>query len=369
MSRYSRRQFVARSAIGGALGVAAAQFSLAEEASPKLSESKGARPPRIRMGQIGVAHAHASKLAVYRSSPDYEVVGVVEPDDKLRQAAMKQPAFKDVAWLTEEQLLATSGLQAVLVETAVHELLPTAMRCAAAGLHLHIDKPPGESLSQLKQVLELASAKNRMVQMGYMYRYNPGFTLLQQILKAGWLGDLFEVHAQMSKVVDDESRRQLARYPGGIFFELACHVLDLVISILGAPQAVHSFAQHASGKSDLLQDNMLAVLTYPRAIATIKASAQEVDGGSRRQLVVCGSEGTFQIQPLDQPVARLTLNRPQGKYHQGVNIIPLPPYTRYVDDAADMARVIRSEKASDYPPAHDLLVQSTLLTACGVAIK
>ncbi|MCA9082308.1 MAG: gfo/Idh/MocA family oxidoreductase, partial [Planctomycetaceae bacterium] len=32
-----------------------------------------ASKPRIKVGQIGVGHAHASKLSVYRSSPDYEV--------------------------------------------------------------------------------------------------------------------------------------------------------------------------------------------------------------------------------------------------------------------------------------------------------
>ena len=43
-----------------------------------------------------------------------------------------------------------------------------------------------------------------------------------------------------------------------------------------------------------------------------------------------------------------------------------PKYTRYVDDAADMARVIRGEKASDFPYEHDLAVQEALLKACGL---
>ncbi len=38
--------------------------------------------------------------------------------------------------------------------------------------------------------------------MGYMYRYNPAIMLLRECLKQGWLGDVFEVHAVMSKVLD-----------------------------------------------------------------------------------------------------------------------------------------------------------------------
>ncbi|MGH7173787.1 MAG: hypothetical protein ACRELG_26190 [Gemmataceae bacterium] len=37
-----------------------------------VADEKPARK-RIKIGQIGVGHAHASKLSVYRASPDYEV--------------------------------------------------------------------------------------------------------------------------------------------------------------------------------------------------------------------------------------------------------------------------------------------------------
>ena len=98
----------------------------------------------------------------------------------------------------------------------------------------------------------------------------------------------------------------------------------------------------------------------------MKSAALEVEGGSRRHFVVCGSEGTFHIQPLDAPAVRLTLDRDRGEYKQGVQEIALPKFTRYVADAADMARIIRGEKASDFSYAHDLAVQETVLRASGV---
>src|SRR5687767_1188292 len=86
------------------------------------------KKPRLKIGQIGVGHAHATKLNVYRESPDYEVVGLVEPNKELRERAKESPAFRDVPQMTEEQLLNTPGLAAVLVETRVRDLLPTAQR-------------------------------------------------------------------------------------------------------------------------------------------------------------------------------------------------------------------------------------------------
>ena len=343
--------------------------AIALSAASQLLADETAAKPRIRIGQIGVGHAHASKLSVYRASPDYEVVGIVEPDEGLRKAAEKSPLCQGLPWLTREQLLETPGLQAVLVETRVRDLLDNAEACVQAGRHVHIDKPAGESFPQLERILDTARKKHLLVQMGYMYRYNPGVVLLREFLQKGWLGEVFEVHAVMSKVVSPAGRKQHAEYRGGMMFELGCHILDLVIGVLGRPQSVTAFSRHSAQLDDGLLDNMLAVLSYPQAIATVKSTALEVDGGERRHLVVCGTEGTFQIQPLDNPSARVSLSQPRGEYRQGTHEIRFPKYTRYVDDAADMARIIRGEKSSDFTPEHDLAVQEALLRACGLAVR
>src|SRR5262245_5254679 len=133
---------------------------------------------RLRIGQVGVAHGHASKIAVYRESPDYEVVGVVEPDAALRSQAATQPAFRGLTWMSREQLLNTSGLDAVLVETRVRDALEVAEACVAAGKHIHLDKPAGSSLPRFRRILAAAAEKRLLVQMGYMYRYSPAVVLL-----------------------------------------------------------------------------------------------------------------------------------------------------------------------------------------------
>lgn len=330
-----------------------------------LSANRRTAAP-IRIGQIGVAHAHASKLNVYRRSSDYEVIGIVEENETLRRVSADKDPYRGLAWMTREELLSQPGLQAVLIETEIRDLLQHAKACLEAGLHVHIDKPAGVSLRELEQVMEIASRNERIVQMGYMYRYNPAIKLLHSFLESGWLGDIFEVHAVMSKQLSEAERKVPAAYPGGMMFELGCHLIDLVVRILGEPTSVYVSSKHSSKIEDALQDNMLAVFEYPRASATVKSSCLEVEGGNRRHLVVCGTEGTFHIEPLDNPKVRLILDRPRGPYRKGEQIIELPKYTRYVDDALEMARAIRGEQKFPYSYAHDLAVQRTVLKASGV---
>jgi predicted dehydrogenase len=330
-----------------------------DAASPRGAGPKG----KIRIGQIGTAHGHATKLSVYRQSADYDVVGVVEPNAALRAKAENEPAFRGLSWLTEEQLLQTPGLSAVLVETAVSESLAVAERMVAAGLHVHLDKPAGASLPHFKRLLTAADQRGLLIQLGYMYRYQPAIAWLHQARQDGWIGDIFEIHAVMGKVVPPPDRAELAQFRGGMMFELGCHLIDLVVGLLGEPAQVTSLLKAMRPEVDALHDSTLAVLEYPQATATIRCSGVDVEGFARRQFTVCGTEGTLHLQPLDQPRGRLALRTARGEYTAGWQDIAFPPFTRYVADAADMARIIRGEKPSQFNSAHDLAVQRTVLRA------
>jgi hypothetical protein len=67
-------------------------------------------------------------------------------------------------------------------------------------------------------------------------------------------------------------------------------------------------------------------------------------------------------------VVRLTLEKPRAGHASGVQEVVLPTYTRYVDDAADMAAAIRGEKPCAFSNAHDLAVQTAVLDACGLPL-
>jgi predicted dehydrogenase len=327
------------------------------------------KPPRIKIGQIGTSHAHASgKMQAIRASAEYEVVGIVENDPARRAAAEKSPAYAGLPWMTEEQLLNTPGLPAVAVETEVKDLLATAARCVAAGKHIHLDKPAGESLPTFKRLLDDATRKRLTVQMGYMLRYNPAFQLCFQLVRDGALGEVFSIDTCMSKVLGLGERKGLLAYRGGAMFELGCHVIDAVVSVLGRPRKVTPHSQSVSPAGDGLLDNQLAVLDYERATVTVRSALVEVEGGARRQFVVCGTRGTFDIRPLEPATARLALDAPRGEYKRGYQDVKFAKTGgRYDGEFADLAQVIRGEKAFAFSPEHDLAVQETVLLASGLS--
>jgi len=329
-----------------------------------------ARPDRrIRIGQIGTAHAHAKgKIKTLRKlRSDFEVVGIVEADPQLRRAMQNRSEYRGLPRMTEEQLLNTKGLQAVAVETDMCDLVPTGTRCLKAGMHVHLDKPPGESLSAFRKLLDEAARRRLTVQLGYMFRNNPAFQFCFKAVRRGWLGNVFEVHGVISKTISPARRKNWAVYRGGTMYNLGCHLIDALVTVLGEPDSITPYVRRTRPQADNLADNQLAVFEYRAATATIRSAVMEVDGVRRRQFVVCGDKGTVDIRPLEPPRLQLALSAAQGPYKKGYQQVELPPMPgRYDDQLIEFARVIRGEIQSDYSPSHDLIVHEAVLRAGGV---
>ena len=327
-----------------------------------------ANKPKIKIAQIGTGHAHASgKMQAVRKYPEiFNVAGIAEPDPK-RSKALNDPAYLGLTTLTEAAILADESIQVVVVETEVKKLVPTALKCIKAGKHIHLDKPAGESLESAKKLHQEADNRKLTVQMGYMLRYNPSFEFLFQAVKDGWLGEITEVIGMMGKKASDGLRKELSQYKGGGMFELACHLIDATVTILGKPLKVAAYNHRTDPDKDTFIDNQLAVLDYKKAVATIRCNHVDPAGFKRRMFSVTGTQGTILIQPLEGGKVLLTLDRPQGKYKKGTQEISLPRSPgRYDKEFIDLAAIVRGEKKLAWNSKHDIDVHEAVLKASGV---
>ena len=361
MNTFSRRDF-AKKSFSNAAPLVASSLIVSHWSSTLYGQSQA----RIRVGQIGTKHGHAGgKLdAIKKMGELFELVGVVEEDDGQKARVQGTGAFANCSWMTVEQLLAQPGLQLVFVETDIDQLLSMAEKCLSAGMHIHLDKPAGASMEQFRRVTQIASDKKRIIQLGYMFRSNTAFQFLFNAVKQGWLGEIFEIHGVMSKKLAPSERAELARYPGGSMFELGCHLIDAVVTLLGKPQSITPFNSNTFPELDKLNDNCMAVFRYPKAIASIRSSVVEIDGNRRRQFIVCGTKGSIEILPLEPPQLTLTLDQPRGVFRQGTQLVELPKMTgRYDGDLQSLAAAIHGESDYAYSLEHDLLVQECVLKA------
>lgn len=320
-------------------------------------------PERLGAGIIGTVHSHAvGHLEAIRASANYSFIAAAEPNAELLARAKQNQRWKDVTWVGVDELLADKRIHLVCIETDPLESLPYAMRSIEAGKHTKIDKPPGVDLAALRKIFAAAERRHLLVQMGYIFRYNPAFRLAQQALREEWLGPVRSLVCQMNDAQTAESRRRLDRYPGGLLYEICCHMIDAVIWLMGEPKRVSSVLRHTEAFDDKLEDDVLAMFEFDPAVAVVKSHTR--DGA--RYFHIFGQEGSLQIDSPDRPQVRLALSKPHGSFSAGVHQVPVGDSPRYLPDLDDLAQAVRERRGIQYfTPQHDLLVQQMLLRAYG----
>lgn len=335
----------------------------------------------LRMAQIGTKHGHAHGKAVSMlTNPAVEFAGLWEPDAQARAAEQARGRYGDIRWCASaEEVLGDASIVAVAIEGRNSESLAMAHAAIDAGKHLWYDKPAGDDWPAFQALIDKARARGLLVQMGYMFRYQPGFQQVSAWARAGLLGEITSIRAHMSTNIPVRSeqsplaqantREGISQHQGGIFYDLGGHMLDQIVWLLGRPARVSAVLRNdATPEVPAFMDNTLGVFEFERALAFVDISAMEPRPMARR-FEVYGTRGSAILEPFDPcRQIRLCLETAGEGYPAGETIITPPIVERqqmYDRELAAFIATLEGRQPPDRSDEHELLVQETLLRATG----
>lgn len=315
----------------------------------------------IRIAFLGASHPHASpKVFITQKSVDWELVGVHEPDPGV----MARYAKAGIKSLTRAQVLEDPSIPVVAVESDIADHATDAKAALEAGKHVHWEKQPALNMAEFRAALDIAAGKKLLYQMGYMWRHNPGINAALEAVRSRWLGEIFFVRGTMNTHIGAEMRKAEARFPGGQMYDLAGHMIDPIVRVMGRPDRVTPFLHKTGFVDDGLMDNTLAVFEWRRAVGTFSSASMQPRHASYRALEFFGTGGTAVVRPVEPPSLHIDLNNAAGPYKAGAQTISYS-YTRYVDDFVELAAAVRGERKLPTTPEQEMVVQETLLRASG----
>lgn len=144
---------------------------------------------RVRVGLVGLGRFGRLQAEVLASLPNVELVAACD---------VRPESFDEVAWGSAaparynsyESMLAECDLEAVFIVApdALHEAMVTlALR---RGLHVFVEKPLAETYRAAYALAEAARAAGRLLQVGFLLRYEARHAFLKEQIQAGKLGQL-----------------------------------------------------------------------------------------------------------------------------------------------------------------------------------
>src|SRR4030095_953493 len=133
---------------------------------------------RIRAAVIGVGYLgrfHAQKYAALEQAT---LVGVADPSTENRERVAKElgvPAHAEY-----RALLGRGDAVSIATPTPLHHEIGAAF--LEAGAHVLVEKPITTTISDARRRIEIATRKQRILQVGHLERFNAGLLALDGIL-------------------------------------------------------------------------------------------------------------------------------------------------------------------------------------------
>ncbi|MGQ0637522.1 MAG: Gfo/Idh/MocA family protein [Planctomycetaceae bacterium] len=330
----------------------------------------------FRLAMLGIWHVHTAGIVrqVAAHPDEFSLAGVFDPDPRVvaAQGPLWRSLIPGLRVFDAPDDLLREPLDGVVVEGRVHENLRWATLALEAGYPVLLEKPPGDNLDEYRRLIDLARAREKHVQVIYLFRYLSAVQELLSRARNDRLGPIYEFRGRLPKRLDEYGQyvAELGRYRGGIFFEMAGHLVDLLVTLCGRPKQILPLLRHhhAAGPHDFV-DNGAALFECDGALGIIEVPALESARFARR-VEVYGTAGACVIPHLgsgheaNSPVERLEVfERGASEWSR----LELPAATLQISDLREFAAVVRGEKPPDFSMEHDLLVQECLLRACGMA--
>jgi len=195
----SRRTFLAATA--QAVGAAALPTIVSAKALG-LEVGAAAAGERLTLGVIGFGPRCKYVLTEMLKFPDVQCVAIADVQGVQRDAAK---AFVDghygttdcVVYRDMRELLARPDIDCLLIATGDRWHGKAAMMAAEAGKDVYCEKPCGLTIDVCRRIAETFQATGRIFQAGTQRRSVPNFIRVKELVQAGKIGELTEMHASV----------------------------------------------------------------------------------------------------------------------------------------------------------------------------
>lgn len=175
---------------------------------------------KLKIGVIGVGHLGQHHARVYHELPGVELIGIADSDSKA--AAKIEKKFGVPCYSDFQELLPLVDAVSLVTPTPSHFDIGKAI--LNQGKHVLIEKPITETAAQAKELVDLASAKGLVLQVGHIERFNPAIRALDTYLDDPRFIECHRLAPYQPRGTDV-----------GVVLDLMIHDIDIILHLVRSP--------------------------------------------------------------------------------------------------------------------------------------
>ena len=242
----------------------------------------------IRVGVVGIGHLGTYHLQKYAKLPNNRIVGVADLlPEKAQKAAETYgcPFFQD-----HRDLIGKVDAVSITVPTQHHYVV--ARDFLEAGVDVLLEKPMTVTLEEADHLVKLARSKKRILQIGFVERFNPAIVALSKIIEEPLFVETHRLHPFFNRGTDVD-----------VVLDLMIHDLDIILHFVQSPvQTVDAVG--ISVLSDKVDIANARILFKNGCVANITAS--RVTGKKMQKIRFFGPAGYHSVDYAKRELVSLS---------------------------------------------------------------
>ena len=303
-------------------GAAGVGWGLAHAAPQKVAPSE-----RLRIGAIGIAGQGGSDLNAIAAA-GAEVVSICDVDTKRKEVVAQRGRYAKAKFYTDfRKLIDAGGIDAVVVGTPDHTHAVATLAALNADLHVFCEKPLTHTVEEARVVAETAKKRKLVTQMGTQIHAGDNYRRVVELIQAGAVGDVKEVHVWSGTSYSGDGKRPAATPPvpegldwdlwvgpapirpyspayvpfhwrrwwdfgGGALNDMACHYMDLPFWALGLRHPTHVETEGPKANAEMASPSLLVRWDFPARGKMPAVKLNWYDGGKQpKALAEAGVKG------------------------------------------------------------------------------
>jgi predicted dehydrogenase len=216
----------------------------------------------VKLGVLGAGlYANATLLPVIKSNKDFELIGVASSGGLHAQHSGKKFGFQ-YATSSEDEIINDPNINTIAILTRHDSHADLVIKSLKAGKHVFVEKPLAINSTQLLAISKQLKANSQsLMTVGFNRRFSP----LAQQLKSSIGNRQSAIYAHYRVNAGYLPLNHWTQDPnlgGGRIIGEACHFIDLISFLVGAPPvSVTAHALPDQGK--YREDNVSMTFTFP----------------------------------------------------------------------------------------------------------
>lgn len=283
--------------------------------------------PRIDMpvdvGLIGAGGISNAHLPAYRDfAEDVRLNGICDIDEE--RAGELAEAFGTDHWTSFERFVEEAEIDAVDIALPHHLHYPAAKAALEAGKHVFVEKPFATSMTDCRELVEIADREDRRLMVGHVQRYHPRHRAVKSILEADGLGPIHHGRIDAIQSLPDAGIPPShwlydgARAGGGGVLSVLVHKIDLLRYFLGDVRRTIGLCKTVHEGFDGAEDYAAGLLEFECGAIVDFFNTYSAAGRPYDELFwLFGEEGvvhTIPDDPDEEPY--LDMPRPKVRYRE-----------------------------------------------------